>query len=181
MNLENYPGEYPGTYLKTEPFDIRYKIVADYFSKTNEATDGMVVLDLNCGEPRFFKYIKSRRYLANDVYMPDDIKGIVFLQTTDDKMDCSSDILCCFGYGGGEFTGHPLESKTTSESIYRLARHNPKYIVLEMSMKWEQDYKIMSTLIKNLSAYEVVLERKYEILPAEHYHDKRQLTILKKL
>lgn len=174
------PEKYPGIYLKTEPFDIRYKIVADYFARNGNVTVGKVIIDLNCGEPRFKRYIPYRKYYANDVYIPDDVTGIEFSKITDEQVDEKADILCCFGYGGGEFTNHPLESRTADKSIYRLAKYNPEYIVLEMAQKWENDFHIMSNLIKNLTDYKVVLEKKYQIPPANHYHDIRQVTILKR-
>lgn len=166
-------------YLKTEQSDERYRIVAEYFSKTNEAMDGMIVLDLNCGEPRFKNFIPYKKYLANDIVQPEDTKGITFFQTTDDKMDCSCDILCLFGFGGGKHTGQPLESQTEEESIVRLAKHNPKYIMLEMCQKWQNDFKIMSSMIERLPAYEVVLKKELLIGDTGHYHDSRILNILK--
>lgn len=168
---------YPGTYLKTEKFEVRYKIVADFLG---DATKRQTVLDLNCGEPLFRKYIKCGRYYCNDVWIPDNIpSNLTFYLESDDKIDIKSHILCCFGYGGGEHTKHPLESKTCGDSIVRLAEYKPKYIVLEMAQKWEDDFKIMSGLKERLPDYKLVFEKKLEIEPAKHYHDKRLINILK--
>lgn len=173
MGKEHYP------YLQTDRSDERYRIVAEYFSKTNEATDGMTIIDLNCGAPRFKNFIPYKKYLANDIIQPDDVKDITFFLTSDEKMDCSCDVLCLFGFGGGKHTGQTLESQTEEESILRLAKHNPKYIVLEMCQKWENDFKIMSTMKKNLNNYEVVLEKELLIGDDGHYHSSRMINILK--
>lgn len=168
---------YPGTYLKTKPFEIRYKIVADFLGDLSDK----VIVDINCGEPLFKNYIRCREYHANDVFMPDDIDGIKFSQITDDKVDLKSDILCLFGHSGGQHTGHPMESKTVSDTIVRLARYKPEYIVVEMAQKWEDDFKIMTDLENRLPEYKKVLEQRIEIEPKEHYHDFRYINILQRI
>lgn len=168
---------YPGTYLKTKPFEIRYKIVADFLGDVSDKT----IVDLNCGEPLFKNYVKYGAYFANDVFMPDDISGIVFSQVTDDKVDIRPDILCMFGYGGGEYTNHPMESKTSSDTIVRLAKYNPEYIVIEMCQKWADEYKIMDNLEARLPEYKKVFEKRIEVEPNQHYHDKRCIFILENM
>lgn len=161
-------------YLKTEPFDIRYKVAAEHLPDLSDKT----ILDLNCGEPNFRKYIKYKKYYANDIFKPDNIDGIEFIQKRDDEIDIKTDIVALFGYGGGEFTGQPLESKKASETIIRLSKYEPEYIIVEMAQKWEDDFKIMSSLKKNLK-YKVHFETKLEIEPVDHYHNQRLLTIFK--
>lgn len=167
--------EYPGTYLKTKPFEIRYKIVADFLGDLSDK----VIIDLNCGEPLFKNHIKFKRYIANDIFVPDNIDGIEFRQCTDTEIDEKCDVLCVFGYGGGELTGEELESKTTGDSLVRLSKYNPKYIVVEMTQKWEDDFSVLSKLKEKLG-YAEVFRKRIEIEPAEHYHDKRLITIFKK-
>jgi len=168
---------YPGTYLKTKPFEIRYKIVAEQLGDTSDK----IIVDLNCGEPLFKNYIKYKEYYANDVFMPDDVSGITFSQTTDDKVDKKADILCLFGHSGGLHTGHPMESKTISDTVVRLAGYEPEYIVLEMAQKWENDFGIMSDLKNRLKGYKEIFEQKINIEPVSHYHDQRQISILKRV
>lgn len=162
-------------YLKTEPFDIRYKIVAEHLPDLSDKT----VLDLNCGEPAFRKFIKCKKYYANDIFKPDNIDGVEFIQKKDDEIDIKTDIIVLFGYGGGELTGQPLESKTASETLIKLSKYKPEYIVVEMVQKWEDDFKIMSSLKKLLTDYSVHFERRIDIEPVEHYHNRRFVTIFK--
>lgn len=162
-------------YLSTEPFDERYKVVARYLPAELE------VLDLNCGNPRFKNFYKYKKYTANDVFVPNDTAGIEFLHCKDEQVDVPADVMTLFGYGGGEFTGEPLESKEAGNTLVRLAKkYHPKYIVIEMTQKWEEDFKIMTALTERLDEYEVVLDKKIEIEPANHYHDKRFIRIFMK-
>ena len=162
-------------YLKTKEFDIRYKIAAKHLPKN------LSVLDINCGEPHFKNYYQYSRYTANDVFVPDNTEGIRFLQIKDSELDEGAEIICLFGYGGGEHTGEPLESKEAGNTLIRLAqKYTPEYIVIEMAQKWEDDFKIMTTLTGNLKEYERIFEKRIEIEPIDHYHNKRLLTILKR-
>ena len=163
---------YPGTYLKTEPFNIRYKIVANYLKGKIKKP---VIVDINCGEPNFRKYIDYGKYYANDIFQPDDVGDINFLLDTDTAVDVKPDILCVFGYGGGEFTGQELESKTVGETILKLAKYNPRYIIVESAQKWEDDYKLFTNL--NLLKYKLVYSKKINIEPVIHYHNKRLIKI----
>jgi len=166
--------KYPGTYLKTEPFLERYKVVANFLPDLSDK----VVVDLNCGEPNFRKFIKYKRYVANDIFVPDNLDGYEFIHDTDTAVDVKADVLCVFGYGGGEHTGHPLESKTTGSSLVRLSEYKPKYIVIEMAHKWEDDFKIYSTLKEQLKDYKTVFTHSLDL--GDHYHDKRFINILEK-
>ena len=161
------------SYLRTDQSDERYRVVSDFIKETG------IVVDINAGEPRFKNFIKYDKYYANDIRQPDDTSGIDFTLCDDTEVDISSDLLCIWGYGGGEFTGEPLESKTAGETIIRLAEYNPEYIVLEMAQKWEDDFKIISTLTKKLTNYNVVLDKKLDIGDDGHYHSSRQIRILK--
>ena len=64
---------YPGTYLKTEPFNIRYKIVANYLKGKIKKP---VIVDINCGEPNFRKYIDYGKYYAAEQVAKDRHIGI---------------------------------------------------------------------------------------------------------
>ena len=68
-------------YLDTKEFDERYKVVA------KQLPEGLSVLDLNCGQPRFKNYYKFKEYIANDVFQPIDIKGIKFIKDKDENID----------------------------------------------------------------------------------------------
>ena len=161
-------------YLNTREFDERYKIVA------KQLPEGLSVLDMNCGEPRFKKYYKYSKYTANDVFQPQDIKGIDFIKCKDEEVDRPMEILTLFGYGGGEFTGEPLESATAGESLIRLVeKYKPEYVVIEMVRKWEKDFHIMSLLTEKLKKYKMIAEEKIDILPITHYHNKRFIRIFK--
>lgn len=168
---------YPGTYLKTKPFEERYKVVADFL---NPLIKEGVVVDINCGEPLFKNHIKHSRYVANDIFVPDSTEGIEFKHCTDTDVDVKPDILCIWGYGGAEHTGNDMESKTAGQTILRLAKYKPEYIILEMAQKWENDFQIMSNLKVKLDGYEEVFFKKLDIEPVSHYHDKRQVSILRK-
>lgn len=160
-------------YLSTKEFDERYRIVAQ------QLPQGKVVLDLNCGQPHFKNFYKYSKYTANDVFVPKDTKGIEFLHCKDEDVDVPMEILTLFGYGGGEITGEPLESKKAGESLVRLSeKYHPEYIVIEMCQKWEDDFKIMTCLKEKLKDYEVVFEKRLKI-DEGHYHNKRLITILK--
>lgn len=162
-------------YLKTKPFDIRYKIAAKHLPPN------LCVLDLNCGEPRFKNYYKHCGYIANDVFQPEDVSGIKFIKDKDENIDIKSDIITLFGYGGREFTGEPLESNTAGESLIRLVeKYEPKYVVIEMARKWEKDFHIMSLLTERLKKYHMIAEEKIDIMPITHYHNKRFIRIFKK-
>lgn len=169
-------GTYPGTYLKTEPFEERYKIVGEYLKDKIEKP---VVVDVNCGEPLFSKYIDYKEYHCNDVYMPDNIDGLNFTHDTDTVVDVKPDVLCIFGYGAGERTKHPQESHTAGETILRLAMYKPEYIVIEMSTEWERRYEQITWFKQKLNNYKIVLEKNVDIPPKKHYHDLRQVLILK--
>jgi hypothetical protein len=163
-------------YLKTEQFDIRYKIAAEHLPENK------VILDLNCGEPNFRKFIKHKKYIANDVFIPDDITGVEFWKMEDHLIDLKSDIIVIFGYGGGEFTGEPLESNTAGESLVRLAeKYHPEYIAIEMVQKWQSDFNAMGKIAKNLRdvGYKMIFNKKMSIVPVTHYHNKRLLRIFK--
>ena len=67
-------------YLKTEEFNIRYKIVADIIDVKDK-----VIMDLNCGEPNFQKYITGyKEYICNDLEPIEnkDVKSIITLSFT---------------------------------------------------------------------------------------------------
>jgi len=164
------------TYLETKPFDIRYEIVADFFGDCSEE----VILDLNCGEPRFKKYVKCRKYYANDIKKPKNTRGITFIQKPDSEIDIPCDILCLFGYGGGEYTGEKLESQTVLKSLARLAKHKPEYVVVEMVQKWQEKYGAESSIKRRLKGYEITFREKYKISPARNFYNKRQITIWKR-
>jgi hypothetical protein len=168
---------YPGTYLKEKPFEERYRVIAEQLPDTSE----MTIVDINCGEPLFSKYVKFKRYVCNDIYTPDNTEGLEFYKVTDTEIDVKPDILCIWGYGGGEHTGQPLESATAGKTILRLAQYNPQYIILEMARKWENDFKIMSNLKSKLEGYEEVFAKNIDIEPVGHYHDQRQVSLLKKI
>ena len=158
-------------YLKDNTFDERYKIASEFLGDLSDK----VILDLNCGEPRFKKYIKYKRYIATDISEPQDKEGFYLLKDT--AVDFPCDVLCLFGYGGGEYTGEPLESHTVINSFIRLAQYNPEYLIIEMVQKWQDDFKALDEFEKRLPQYKVVLERRYEKENPSHYHDKRIITI----
>jgi hypothetical protein len=160
-------------YLETKESDKRYKVVADFLGDTNDK----VIVDIDCGEPRLKNFIKFKEYYANDIREPKDKEGINFKLCRDDEVDIKPDILCLFGYGGGEHTGHPQESKKAGKTIIRLSKYKPKFIVLEMAKKWEDDFKIMSTLVNKLTDYKIVLEKKLIIGDDGHYHNYRIINI----
>ena len=160
--------------MKSEHFNLRYKIVAEQLPKDK------VILDLNCGEPNFRRFLKHKKYYANDVNIPDNIDEIEFMQIPDDQVDVKSDIIVLFGYGGGEFTGEPLESKTAGESLIRLAKkYRPKYVVVEMCQKWENDFKIMTSLEKELKDYYTIQFVRKIDMGGGHYHLKRLIKIFR--
>ena len=165
--------------MNTKEFDRRYKVVAKLLGDLSDK----VILDLNCGQAGFRKFIKYKRYIANDVFLPDDIKigkFWEFLNMSDKDVDVKSDIIVLFGYGGGEFTGEPLESKTAGESLVRLAKkYRPEYVVVEMCQKWENDFKIMTNLEKELSDFYRIQFAKKIDMGEDHYHLKRLIKIFR--
>jgi len=169
--------KYQGTHLLDKRFDVRYKLVAAYL---DEKTMGKVIVELNAGEPRLSNYVLDyREYYANDINEPNDTCGVKYEIQTDTEVDINSDILMVFGYGAGEYTGQKLESSTVGDSIVRLAKYNPEYIVIEMCQQWENEFKAMTSLIQKLPNYLVGFEAKFNVEPVGHYHDKRHLVILK--
>mgnify|MGYP006957730002 CR=1 FL=1 len=137
-------------------------------------------MDLNCGEPNFRKFIKYKKYYANDIFTPEDTTGIEFRKCRDDEVDIKADVIVLFGYGGGEFTGQPMESSTAGETVIRLSeKYKPEFIVLEMAWKWEKDFKIMTDLTNRLKDYKILFSERCNIEPVEHYHDKRYIRIFK--
>ena len=166
--------------MKTEAFNIRYKIAAEHLPKDK------VILDLNCGEPNFRRFLKHKAYYANDINTPDNTSELtLFMHCPDDQIDIPSflpkpDIIVLFGYGGGEFTGEPLESKTAGESLIRLAKkYRPKYVVVEMCQKWENDFKIMTSLEKELKDYYTIQFVRKIDMGGGHYHLKRLIKIFR--
>lgn len=162
-------------YLATKPYDLRYLIVAEHLP-----TEGKTILDLNCGQGNFRHYINCKEYFANDVFVPENTEGMTFLHKRDTEIDFKTDIISLFGYGGGEVTGEPLESKEAGNTLIRLAtKYQPEYIVLEMVQKWEDEHHIMTNLKNRLTGYRVLFEQRINIEPVNHYHDKRLIIILK--
>lgn len=164
-------------YLSTKPFDIRYELVADFFGDCSDE----VILDLNCGDPRLRKYIKCKKYYANDIHKPKNTRGITFYQIPDTEVDIPCDILCCFGYSGGEYTGEPQESATAKESIVRLAKkHKPEYIVVEMVQDWQDKYRALESFKRRLKDYDVHYSARVNVRPIRNFYNKRLLTIWKR-
>lgn len=162
-------------YLATEAFQKRYEIVGEFLKDKIEKP---VVADINCGQPLFKNFIDYSEYLANDIHEPEvDIEGITFEQKTDEEVDYKADVLCIFGYGGGDFTGHPRESKTTKDSIVRMARHKPRFIVLETCTKWRDQYGLVDWFDERLEDYREVFYKEVTMDKGEHYHDKRFIKI----
>ncbi len=161
-------------YLATKPFEKRYEVVAEFLEGK---IDNPVVADINCGQPLFKNHIKYKEYFANDVHIPVDVADIKFERKTDSEVDYKADVLCVFGYGGGEFTNHPKESKTTKDSILRMVKHKPRFVVIESARKWQTDYQLFTRFDEDLTDYKVVLKKDLDIEPNEHYHDKRMIRI----
>ena len=167
-------------YLKTKEFDVRYAVAAAFLPEDK------IILDLNCGEPNFRKFIKHKKYYANDINDPDDITGVSFMHCKDDevggkkfKINDPIDFIVLFGYGGGEFTGEPLESKTAGESLVRMANeYNPKGIIIEMAQKWQTDFRTMTHLKIKLKKYKVVAKIEMNF-GGVHYHNKRLMEVFK--
>jgi len=168
----------PWEYLATKEFeDARYLPIVSYIEESD------TILDLNCGQAGFHKYVKCKNYTANDIFVPENTEGIDFKQLDDTKVDWPHNVLCCFGYGGGEFTGEPLESKTTSQSIFRLVdSYHPRLVVIEMAEKWETSFEIMSSISNYLlgNGYDIIKEENIKIEPVDHYHNVRVLRIFKR-
>lgn len=170
------PEKYPGTYLSNKFFEERYKIVADFLK---DKIENPIVVDLNCGEPLFSKHIKFKEYYANDLYKPEFKENINFRQISDELVDIKPDLLCMFGCSAGELTNNDLESKTATNSLFRLAEYKPEFIVIESSTEWEKRYNYLTMIKEKLSNYIVVFEKNLEIEPKEHYHDFRKIIIFK--
>jgi hypothetical protein len=160
-------------WLNTIESDMRYKIVSQYLGDISDK----VVLDLNCGQTGMHKYIKCKEYIANDVFEPEDISGITFLNKKDEEIDIPCDILCLFGVGNGEMTGMPLESKTERQSISRLIKHNPEVVVIEMTQQWIDKYDLMRKYDELLVGYTPKMEIKLSLYPLDHYHNIRVIKI----
>ncbi len=163
-------------WLNTNESDMRYRIVSQLLGDISNK----VVLDLNCGQAGLHKYIKCKEYWANDVFVPEDISGINFIQREDKDIDIDCDILCLFGIGNGELTGMPLESKTERQSITRLIQHFPEIVVLEMTQEWIDKYDLMRKYDEILKDYEPKFEVKLSLYPLDHYHNIRVIKIYKK-
>lgn len=158
-------------YLKTEEFNIRYKIVADIIDVKDK-----VIMDLNCGEPNFQKYITGyKEYICNDLE-PIENKDVKFLQVPDSKIDIKADIYTLWGYGGGELTGEPLESHTIRDTLIRLAGYKPETIVIEMVQKW-RDMGAIEWFSERLKEYKITFQKEYSVEPITHYHNQRIITI----
>lgn len=166
-------------YLKTDKFAERYKVVADFLPDTSE----MVILDLNCGEPRFREFIKYKKYIATDINEPDNVDGIDFYQIKDKEVDFKADVVCLFGCGAAEFTGHFMESPTERKTLKRLIKHKPKFVVIESAKKWQDDFqwfgKVEEVLVGYTKVFEKLLEINEEVdgFPADHYHNERLINI----
>jgi hypothetical protein len=160
-------------WLNTTESDMRYKIVSQFLGDTSDK----VILDLNCGQAGLRKYIPYKEYIANDVFEPEDLRGITFLKKKDDEIDIPCDILCLFGVGNGEMTQMPLESKSERESIKRLIRHNPKFVIIEMTQQWIDKYDLMSRYDEILKDYQPKVEVKLSLYPIDHYHNIRVIKI----
>ena len=168
MSLEHWE------HLKNEKFHTRYKIVASLIDTTD-----MKILDLDCGEPDFSKYTKHKEYVCNDLY-PINNNNVIFKQVADSEIDEPSDLLVMFGYGCGEFTGVPQESKTAMEAIIRNSKHKPRYIVIEAATKFFEAYNILEEFKNKLTDYKLEHHIKLDVcLPDNHYHNKREIIIFK--
>jgi hypothetical protein len=169
---------YPGTHLNEDRFNVRYEVVAAYL---HGRTKDQVILDLNCGQAQLSHYISdAAAYHANDLYQTPSTKGIHFMQCDDTEVNLACDILICLGYGAGDYTGNLWESATIGHSIVRLANHQPQYIVIEMSQKWEEEYGVESWLTEQLPDYAIDFQSQFTIPPDEHYHDRRQLVVYRR-
>lgn len=159
-------------YLKTKEFDIRYKIVADIIDVKDK-----VIMDLNCGEPNFQKYINGyKEYICNDLE-PIENKDVRFLQVPDIQIDIKADIYTLWGYGGGELTGQPLESHTIREKLVELVnKYSPNIIVVEMVQKW-RDMGAIDWFNERFKNYKITFQKEYDIEPITHYHNQRIITI----
>lgn len=168
-------------YLKTEPFDLRYKVAA---AALQGKTAHKVIVDLNCGEPGLYRYLDKdfSAYHCNDLYAPTPVgERLFFSRIKDNEVDIKMDILSCFGYGGGEFTGQPLESNTAGKTIARLSKkYKPEYIIVEMAQKWQSDYNALVLIRESLNNYDILLITEINILPIIHYHNQRLLTVFQK-
>lgn len=163
-------------YLDTKLYeDARYKIGAEHL-----VTKDKIVLDLDCGSGNFRKYIDYKLYIGNDVRWPKDTSGMIFKQCNDTEIDDAHDVLCVWGYGGGELTGEPLESGTLRESIYRLIeKHRPESVLIEMVRKWEEKYNAMTEISDRVVGYGYKVKHRENIdIDDDHYHAHRMVLIL---
>lgn len=168
-------------YLKTNPWDDRYRLVA---SVLPDLTDKIVV-DLDCGEGNFRHFINYKRYYSNDINPVDNEEGMEFHMIPDTDVDIKSDVLCLFGYAAGEFTGTKEESIEAANSLVRLSKYKPQFIVIEAVQKFEDEYKCLSKLVDRLPNYEVINDTIINI-DASHLNDiiasyvgKRHIVVLK--
>jgi|TARA_Y100000310_G_scaffold314609_1_gene364144 hypothetical protein len=167
-------------YLNDSRWNIRYKIISSYLK---DKIKDKVILDINCGIPTLYNYLEGFSvYYANDI-IPIEMVGdkLIFQNIKDEEVDIKSDVLMLLGLGGGEFlTDDPLESRTERQSLYRLSKYNPDYIIVETIQLYEERCKVMTIIKSDLKNYIIDYEIMYIVHPINDFYHKRMITMFKK-
>ena len=148
--------------------DERFKIAASYIRDTDK------VVDVDSGNSRLRNYVTH--YYSNDLNFEEADVKCTDEEFVDMVKEC--DVLCCFGIGGHEITQEPLESRTLTHSLVRLAmNHHPRLMILECI---DQFMPIVESILKQ-TGY-VIQQHKKQVYDADvpdqlRYVMKRNLYI----
>jgi len=127
-------------YLNTKQWDARLLPIAGYLATK---IDGKVILDLNCGTARLYRYLVPvfDEYLGTDIseeYIAEAKDNYAFgnfhVCADDDIADriCSVEILLVLGYAAG-FSD--AESETLDDSVRKIVQGcNPEIVVFESGL-----------------------------------------------
>lgn len=124
-------------YLEEDKFTERYRKASNFLGVLN----GEGIADFNSGNSLFKNYLQGKfDYYSNDIRD----QRARYLLSDEDFLDhlyenkVPIDIVCCFGMGGFEFSNHPLESSTITDTlIASLDYLRPQYVILECITKYD--------------------------------------------
>jgi len=154
-------------YLQSKKLDKRFQIAADFLKCK---TENQIIVDLNCGSSRILDYIEDDYwlYMGNDIdktLLRPNTKKTVFLHNKDDEIvsivkvyPFPVDILLVFGMGAGDVHESPYESPTLQKSVLEILEcAQPKYLLLETALKWENRFTPISRIRDKIKGYNVVM------------------------
>lgn len=157
-------------YLQQEKMDKRYELA----SKLIRDTD--YVVDVNSGNSRMRNYVKN--YYSNDLYYDEADEKCTDVEFKDKIKNC--DVLCCFGIGGHEITGEPLESETVTQTLIDIInKHRPRLIILESIQRFSKIPRHILNEVKYELKAEMKMNIDVDVPPELEYVKNRQIIIAK--